>query len=610
MLVNDINESKLFKIQDIIIMTDTVEAEVKNLYYKSKVSAINDQDGGKKLLKGIDYDFFTYFNSFSVEKWKKYTNIKNIYLVLEASGDFIIELFGHYKKKDVHHKELIATHDFSEKDTKTIILSFPEDVQSSLFGFFIMPKTDVIIKRAYFATDVDESAVRKPFISMVTTTFKKESYVKKNIGLLNSKLLSDEEYRDGFCWTIVDNGRTIDPEELEHEKIKVVPNRNVGGAGGFARGMMESFRQDKKPTHILLMDDDVVFVPESFKRLYKLLSLVKDEYKDYFISGAMLKMSHPNIQHEDIGVLNEEGYHEALKPNYDLTVWADIVNNEVIKREHYHQYAAWWFCCIPANVAGMDNLPLPVFFRGDDVEYSLRNHAEIIIMNGICIWHEGFEGKFSAALEYYQVNRNELAVRAMHPDLHDVDCIGHIKQIFWEEVYKFNYKGAALLLDAVEDYMKGPDYLFNLDGEKVMKDKKARDNRLKPLTAKLKSQIDMNALYDFEPVNTNIKKIYDYTYNGQARIPEMFLKKKTGVIPYGWGYNPGKIVLTDKNIAVDPVNEKYVVFKKSRSKFNEIKARYERIIGQYDREHTRIEKEYQDKATEITGERFWDEYLK
>ena len=102
----------------------------------------------------------------------------------------------------------------------------------------------------------------------------------------------------------------------------------------------------------------------------------------------------------------------------------------------------------------------------------------------------------------------------------------------------------------------------------------------------------------------------DYTYNGQARIPEMFLKKKTGVIPYGWGYNPGKIVLTDKNIAVDPVNEKYVVFKKSRSKFNEIKARYERIIGQYDREHTRIEKEYQDKATEITGERFWDEYLK
>lgn len=158
--------------------------------------------------------------------------------------------------------------------------------------------------------------------------------------------------------------------------------------------------------------------------------------------------------------------------------------------------------------------------------------------------------------------------------------------------------------------MKGPEYLFNLDGEKVMKEKKELDNQLKPLTSKLKSQINIGSLYKHKPIDSKIKKIYDYTYNGQARIPEVLLKKKTGVIPYGWGYNPGKIVLVDKIIAIDPVNEKYVIFRKSRSKFKEIKARYERLIGQYDREHKRIEQEYQDKKKEITGESFWEEYLK
>ena len=593
-----------------ILLGTPIEIEVtRHMYYRSERLIENDGETGSSLADYTYYDFFTYFNSLSLEKWKKFTYADNFYLILDIEGEFELELFGHFKNKTGYQKEWLGKENYDIPDRERLVIQFPKGIQSTLVAFGINAKKDVKIYSAKYASNVPEDKIRTPLISMVTTTFKKESYVKKNIELLTEHLLNDDQYKDNFVWNIIDNGRTLEEGWILEDKIRIIPNKNVGGAGGFSKGMMESLKQEPFPTHILLMDDDVVFMPESFKRLCNLLSIVREEYKERFISGAMLKMGQPNIQHEDTGKLNEQGYHEAVKPNYDLNLWDHIIDNEVLHEDVPNQYAAWWFCCIPTSVASLENLPLPVFVRGDDVEYSLRNNAEFITMNGICIWHEGFEGKFSASLEYYQVNRNELAVRALHPELSAVDCIGHIKMIFWEEMYKFNYKGATLLLDAVDDYMKGPEFFKKLDGEKSMKKKKLKDNQPKPLTPEIKAQIDFDSLYENPPIEGKIKLLYDYSCNGQMRIPEMLLRKKTGIIPYGWGYFPSKMVLADTIIAVDPTNETYVVYKRDRKKFNRIKARYEKLMAKYNAEHKNIEKAYQDSLNEITGEAFWDGYL-
>ena len=87
---------------------------------------------------------------------------------------------------------------------------------------------------------------------------------------------------------VIDNGRTLDAETLSGDGVRVFPNKNVGGAGGFARGMIEAMRLEKPATHVLLMDDDVQISTESLKRTYQLLSIVNDEYKDSYVSGAMM----------------------------------------------------------------------------------------------------------------------------------------------------------------------------------------------------------------------------------------------------------------------------------------------------------------------------------
>lgn len=601
---------EMYKIQEINIKPYCGNELLTHMYYRGNNFIYLDNENNS-ILKGEGrWDFFTYFNSLSYEKWKKYTYAKKFYLVLEIKGKFELNVFGHYFNKEHIEKESIAHYSLHYKDRTQLIVPIPNSLQSQVIGFEIAHKKNVTLYCAYYAVEVEDKHIKSPYIALTTTTFKKEEYVQRNISLLEEELFGDEKYKNHFCWNIVDNGCTL-PEQTDFSKnIRVFHNKNVGGAGGFARGMIEGLSQKDKPTHILLMDDDVCFSTESFKRLWKLLSIVKDEYSDYFISGAMLKMNAPNIQHEDIGVLNEKGYHEALKPNLDLNLWNNVLINEKIDETEKHKYAAWWFCCIPTTVASLDNLPLPVFVRGDDVEYSLRNNAKFISMNGICIWHDGFEGKFSAALEYYQVERNELILTAMHPELSDVDVMGHIEEIFWQEVYKFNYKGASLLLDAVEDFMKGPEYFLSLDLFDRLTEKRKLDNQLSPINDEVRSLINYETLYQYEPVNKYKKFLYDYTYNGQARIPDFLIRNKIGVIPYGWGYFPEKQCLAEKIYAIDPASDKYVLYTKDRMEFNNIKNRFQNLKAEYDCRKEEIEVSYRNNLKKISNNEFWNRYLK
>ena len=74
----------------------------------------------------------------------------------------------------------------------------------------------------------------------------------------------------------------------------------MGGAGGFTRDLIEILEHNDifQITHILLMDDDIVIEPESLVRTFMLLCLLREEYLDAFIGGAMLRLDRQYIQVE------------------------------------------------------------------------------------------------------------------------------------------------------------------------------------------------------------------------------------------------------------------------------------------------------------------------
>lgn len=604
------NSAKILDItlQDIIFQPDIADDRTTGMYYRGMSPILLTENHDFLLREESFYEFLTYINSLSVRKWRTYTFAHDFTLKLDLKGKFAIELMGHYvDSRNNIQKEWLGRYMFDLDDYTEISLPYPEDTNCSVVSFQISPIEDTLIRSGKYCAKTE--TVNEPFISLITATFQKESYIRKNIALIQSNLFDDKEYAPYFQWFIVDNGRTLDVKELSTDKIKIVPNSNTGGSGGFTRGMIETLDNGRKATHVLLMDDDVEFFPQSFKRLLKLLMLIRPEYSGCFISGAMLEAAEKNVQHEDVGVFRLDASHGPYKPRYDLALWDNVVRNEEPVPEDLHQYAGWWYCCIPASTANGSNLPLPFFVRGDDVEYSIRNRARFITMNGICIWHEGFGGKFSSSMEFYQVHRNDLILTAIHDGLRDVQVLERIRILFWDEMYRFNYKGAELLLDALEDFLKGPEFIENLDGETCMKEKAAKDNKLIPMTDKVRESADFDRLYELVPMGRWKKFIYDHTCNGQKRIllPGF---TKAGVIPYGWGNYPARQSFASVIYAIDPVKGTYVEYRRSLKEFKRLSRRFHELWERYQNEYEAVARRYKEKEKTFESKDFWMEYLK
>ena len=148
---------------------------------------------------------------------------------------------------------------------------------------------------------------------LCTTTFLKEDYIIPNIELVKNEVLAaDDVIAKNFHMFVIDNGRTLDAEALSDEGVTILPNPNVGGSGGFARGMMEAMKHDENFTHVLLMDDDVSISTESLRRTFNLLSLATGKYKNAFINGAMLVAEEPNRQFEDVSYVVNSGAYRCV----------------------------------------------------------------------------------------------------------------------------------------------------------------------------------------------------------------------------------------------------------------------------------------------------------
>lgn len=577
-------------------------------------------------------EFFTYFNAFALYKWHKYTNANNIYLQLKCKGSFKITLFGHYRNGEIQ-KEMYESHTFYLKEMTEIKIPIPNDSRAEVIGFQfdVLPPNDELIK-AYKAektetnpnfyiesggwyTNISSELINDVNISIASTTFKKEDFIKKNIDILERELFySGEPAAKHFHMKIVDNGRTLNPELYNSEHIHIYPNDNVGGAGGYTRGMLESLDdQNFKATHVLLMDDDVMVLPEAFIRTYSLLALVKPAYKDRFVSGAMLDYDRVNFQHEDVGYVNKEnGSYGPNKPGREMHLWNCVFENEEDIEFHENSYAGWWYCCIPVSKIKNTHLPVPLFIRGDDVEFSLANKAEFLTLGGICIWHKGFANKFNANLELYMVHRNSLIIQAMSGICQDIDFIERIDGFFRSNLCRLAYNNCDLLLDSIEEFSKGPDFMLTPQGEQIMKSHAAKNEKMQTANLVYEEPIDFSSVYRYEnrKLTDEEMRLYEETYNGQT-LPDFMLKEgTTAIIAYDWFDDPAKQYLAEQILAVNPYDHTVCLRKRDKERFEELINRYKKVMGYYKENKEEIEQSYKEAAKKLQSDSFWRSYLK
>jgi galactofuranosylgalactofuranosylrhamnosyl-N-acetylglucosaminyl-diphospho-decaprenol beta-1,5/1,6-galactofuranosyltransferase len=233
---------------------------------------------------------------------------------------------------------------------------------------------------------------------------------------------------------------------------------NLGGAGGFTRGIHEAVRNETiDRVNLLLMDDDIRLEPDTVTRLRALADRADEPI---LVGGQMLNLLHPDQLHvgaetADLGILR------AGLPVDEALAEADLTEEQQEIRVDA-AYNAWWTCLIPSEVVQAIGYPLPLFFQWDDIEYGLRARAAgfpTVTLPGAGVWHADFTWKNWDDWSRYFSFRNSLITSALHSDFNRRRIVEHLAKQLTEAIVSMRYGLAALIIRAVEDFLRGPDVL-------------------------------------------------------------------------------------------------------------------------------------------------------
>ena len=217
--------------------------------------------------KGGAVRFDTYFNSLSVGKWDKYTNVKRYSIQIKVKGVFLITLLHiKYMNGAIVEKEL-GLRKVAAESCSEITMDFPVCESVGLITFRISSlKDESVFYGGYYLPCEMEQEPRAVKLALNICNYNRENYIYRNIDLIKRYILNDpdDDLKDHLAIFIADNSSTIDSTKLPGI-ASVYPQGDYGGAGGFTRGLMEILWSKKKEnlTHVVMMDDDILIEPES-----------------------------------------------------------------------------------------------------------------------------------------------------------------------------------------------------------------------------------------------------------------------------------------------------------------------------------------------------------
>ena len=599
---------------------DFLADDIGLLYHANRTHSVSYLPGKGELRFSGLVDFCTYFNSVSVGKWRKYAHLVTVRLHIELAGD-ACELVS--RGFDIPGegaparcvKETSVTYDASD-DFRVHEIDMPLG-ESVVSGFSLRTAGKVQLRNAYYYTLVEEKAVRDVRIALCTTTFKKEDYIVPNIRRIREGIVeAGEAVSEGFHLFVVDNGQTLDAEALSGDGVTVLPNCNAGGAGGFARGMMAALDSEDAFTHVLLMDDDVRMSVESIKRVHALLSLVDSAYSRACINGAMLQLEQPSLLFEDVSHVRASGGYEKLKPDLRVDALDGIVRNESIDVEVENAYGAWWFCCIPLSYVREMGLPMPFFVRCDDLEYGLRCKPVYMTMNGICVWHSRFEGRFNAAVACYQYVRNMLVTLAIHPVSREFAVRLRFWRMFNIYMRTMDYAAAELWLDGMDDYLKGPEALMGGDPYAAMGRALAKAEKFVPveeLDPQIMQELEVNLDWLSGDYSTRlVRKLAITIPHDRHWFPDFMLSSKPGMISPSVSENfvPWrKTAMRKYLVPLTPDGKRGAIRKIDRKRYRELRTRYGEVMSRYRNTRQATIEAWRSQFREMTSRAFWERYM-
>lgn len=578
----------------------------KALYFHSNI-LLSDLDNNNEIKVKNNQTLIgdTYFNSITVSKWKKYTKIDNMSVTLCLCGKFEIRLVGAYLNKGSVIQNVFEFNQFFSEKKQDITFSVPLNTPYEIVYFHLTSLSDSSTFYGGFYSSIENNSFCHTDIKMALNlcTYKREEYICNTVERINNELIFDKslllsDFLDIF---ITDNGETLDPSIFNYSHIHFVSQPDFGASGGYTRGLIEMLKSGKPYDYVLFMDDDVVVDAESIFRTYTMLSLLKEEYKDSVLGGSFLKLSECYRQVESGGIWNC-GTPIAPNKNLDVRNLKNLLNSEIINTSvNFHP---WFYCCMPFSKVSEDNLPLPMFMKRDDIEYNLRFGTNYIQINGICVWHEGYEFKYNAALLYY-LTRSTPIVNAIHRCTYSKEEYKTmVKNLFDNALFSYNYTLCDIILKGAEDFCGGVKRLKSIREPQNFESLLSTCYKKKPVDtidiSFSESDYKRNVMTAKQPMT----KWRKFTLNG-ALLPTI---KKLEFIPennsnYSISYRVKSLY------QYDSFQNKAVISQKSIIKTISAFFKYKKLIKKIDKKFNIAVEDFYNNYKEVACLDFWEKYL-
>ncbi|OXM46238.1 glycosyltransferase [Amycolatopsis alba] len=415
------------------------------------------------------------------------------------------------------------------------------------------------------------------------------------------------ESRDGFEQVTKDLG----------DKLHYIKQPNLGGAGGFTRGLYEvAGHTETEHANVLFMDDDVLLEPDLVIRM---TAFSNRTVNPVIVGGQMLNLLHPNQLH--VGA--EYARLNTLEPGqpvpHSLST-ADLlgVDEDTLKPNRQERrldagYNGWWSCLIPYEVVKATGYPLPFFFQWDDAEYSYRARGAgfpTVTLPGAGVWHADFHWKDWDEWHRYFNLRNSIITAALHSPFN----LNLLSRVLIAQLVRYllgmQYGLSATLIKAVEDFLEGPEVLRD-GGVAAMKEiRRIRDEY--PETKRHKAtDVPGIASNDIGIINSAprpsmqrlvlIKRILDRVL-GRSR-------HSLGAIPIDeahWWH----VATFDTAVVTDASQEGVRVRSYDRAKMFDLARKGAKVIQRLRKEGAAVQEQYKRSMPELTSRDNWKRLYK
>ncbi|WP_363358236.1 glycosyltransferase [Microbacterium sp. LMI12-1-1.1] len=426
------------------------------LYVRAESDAVSWDRFSLTVAPGATASLATYFGAFPAGYWNAHTDIERITVVGEFDGAAIVRVCA-----------------ADEEDGRRVLATVPAD---GAFSWDIR-----IGDGAWFWLEVEagsegttfrDGAWLAPDAKTATATVCITTHNRgiDCVGVLE-RLAADGLVREQLVRVIVVDQGDRPVREVPgfdraaaalEGRLKLIEQRNLGGSGGFSRGMVESLQE--RADHALLLDDDVLLEPDSVLRM---LAFAARTTRETIVGAHMLSLLERTVLHSVGERVDRRGFwwtsvEPALAP-VDLAV-ATIESTPGLRRLHDVDFNGWWMCLVPLGLVRRVGASLPLFIKWDDAEFGLRAAAAgvpTVTLPGAALWHMPWTGKDDGLdwQAYFQL-RNRLVVALVHSA--SARGGGVLSASFAQDVNHLlcmQYGSAAARRVALRDVLDGPAHL-------------------------------------------------------------------------------------------------------------------------------------------------------